>query len=195
MQSHVLFVDDEPSITDALKRALRKEPYTIHTASSAIQALEILSRVPIEVIVSDEKMPGMSGTEFLARVCDDYPDTIRMILTGHGSLDVFTRAVKEGQIYRFFLKPCNEVDLAITIRQALHQRKLMTESRRLMRVLDHQYSMLDELEKKYPGITDVKRNGEGVIIVDDPATLDAEALIKKMNAEAQRGEKFLKKES
>ena len=193
MQGHVLFVDDEPSITSALKRALHKEPYTIHTASSAVQALEMLSRLPIDVIVSDEKMPGMSGTEFLARVCRDYPDTLRMILTGHGNLDVFTRAVKEGQIYRFFIKPCNEVDLAITIRQALHQKRLMKESQRLMQVVNHQHAMLDELENKFPGITNVKRNAEGAIIVDDPIK-DAETLIKQMTAEAERGEKFLRKE-
>lgn len=192
MQGHVLFVDDEPSITNALKRALHKEPYAIHTASSAIQALEMLSRLPIEVIVSDEKMPGMSGTEFLARVCRDYPDTIRMILTGHGNLEIFTRAVKEGQIYRFFIKPCNEVDLAITIRQALHQKRLMQESQRLMQVVNHQYAMLDELESKFPGITNVKRNAEGAIIVDNPLK-DAETLIKQMTAETQKGEKFLRK--
>lgn len=193
MQGHVLFVDDEPSITSALKRALHKEPYAIHTASSAVQALEMLSRLPIDIIISDEKMPGMSGTDFLARVCRDYPDTLRMILTGHGNLDVFTRAVKDGQIYRFFIKPCNEVDLAITIRQALHQKRLMKESQRLMRVANSQHAMLDELENKFPGITNVKRNADGVIIVDDPV-MDAESLIKKMTIEAEKGEKFLRKD-
>jgi DNA-binding NtrC family response regulator len=191
MKGHVLFVDDDPAVTSGLRRSLHKEPYKIYTASSANEALDLLAKQPIDVIVSDEKMPGMSGTDFLARVCRDYPDTIRMILTGHANLETFTRAVKDGQIYRFFIKPCNEVDLAITIRQALEQKKLMSESWRLMRVLNEQSTLLQDLEKKHPGITKVKRNAEGVVIVDNPQA-DAETLIQKLMSEAERGEKFLK---
>jgi two-component system probable response regulator PhcQ len=73
----------------------------------------------VDVVISDEKMPGMSGSEFLSLVRQEYPDTIRIILTGYGSLESAIRAINEGEIYRLFTKPCNVIDLAITIRLAL----------------------------------------------------------------------------
>ena len=79
MSRNVIFVDDKPAITDALKRALRKEPYEILTANSAAEALAILAEIQVDVVVSDEMMPGMSGSEFLAVVRRRYPDTIRII--------------------------------------------------------------------------------------------------------------------
>jgi len=89
MSHKVLIVDDEPHVTEGLKRVLRKEPYEILTASSANQALSILDREAIDVVISDDKMPGMSGSELLSIVSLDYPDTIRIMLTGHASLDKF----------------------------------------------------------------------------------------------------------
>ena len=86
MQHKVLFVDDEPNGTKALKRALRREPYDILSAGSADESLEMLERESVDVVVSDENMPGMTGSEFLAVVYEKYPDTIRIILTGHASL-------------------------------------------------------------------------------------------------------------
>ena len=190
MLGRVLFVDDEPQVTDGLKRALHREPYEILTAPAANQALELLAGGPVDVVISDDKMPGMSGSEFLSIVRREYPDTIRIILTGQANLDTFTRAVQQGQVYRFFIKPCNEVDLAVTIRQALEQKKLMSESRRLVRVLNEQYTLLEQLEQKYPGITEVRKDQEGVVLVDAPQG-DAETLIQQIITDAERAEKFL----
>lgn len=167
MQCKVLFVDDEPHVTEALKRSLSKQPYEVLSANSAEEALKILEREPVHVVVSDEKMPGMSGSEFLAIVCQKYPGTIRMILTGQASLEAAIRAINEGEIYRFFTKPCNGADLAITIRQALQLKDLMAESLRLRQTVRRQTAILQELEKEHPGITGVKRNLEGTIVVDD----------------------------
>jgi len=96
MEHKVLIVDDEPTITDLLKDALANEPYDILSAASAEEALPILDREQVDVVISDEKMPGMSGSEFLAIVRQEYPDTVRMILTGHGSLESAIRAINEG---------------------------------------------------------------------------------------------------
>ena len=128
MRPKVLFVDDEPKVIAGLKRAMRKEPYEIITANSACEALDIMDSTAIDVVISDEMMPGMSGSEFITKICQDYPDTIRMILTGHASLDMAIKAINEGEIYRFFTKPCNEVDLAVTIRHALEQKRLKIEN-------------------------------------------------------------------
>jgi two-component system, probable response regulator PhcQ len=129
----VLLVDDEPNITAGLKRALRREPYEILTANSAQEGLEILAAQPVDVVVSDEQMPGMSGSEFLRNVCRKYPNTVRMMLTGQASLEAAIRAINEGEVYRFFTKPCNDADLRLTIRNALQQQILMRQSRRLLR--------------------------------------------------------------
>ena len=82
MPCKVLLVDDEILVTEALRRALHKEAYTVHCACSATEALKILSHEKIDVVVSDEMMPGMLGSDFLGIVCSEYPETIRIILTG-----------------------------------------------------------------------------------------------------------------
>jgi DNA-binding NtrC family response regulator len=167
MEHKVLIVDDEPTITDLLKDALANEPYDILSAASAEEALPILDREQVDVVISDEKMPGMSGSEFLAIVRQEYPDTVRMILTGHASLESAIRAINEGEIYRFFTKPCNVFDLAITIHQAIKYNDLMKESKRLLKMLNRQSAYIEALEKQYPGITKVRRDANGGIIIDD----------------------------
>lgn len=163
----ILLVDDEHHVTKALKRALWKEPYEILSASSAGEALAILACESVDVVVSDEKMPGMCGSEFLGVVCREYPGTVRIILTGQANLDTAIRAINEGQVYRFLLKPCNEIDLAITIRQALEQRELRAETQRLAQTIKRQSELLHDLESKHPGIADVKRGEDGAIVLDE----------------------------
>ena len=167
MQHTVLVVDDEPVIREMLTEALTREPYEILCAGSAEEALSILSQESVDVVLSDEKMPGMDGSEFLAIVRQQYPDTIRMILTGHASLESAIRAINEGEIYRFFTKPCNMVDLMVTIRQALRQKELMAENQRLHQTVQQQSLSLEALEKQHPGITKVKRDARGVVIIDE----------------------------
>jgi len=167
MTYRVLFVDDEPNVTEGLKRALRNEPFEILTAVSAAEGLSLLAQEPIDVVVADEKIPGMSGSEFLAQVRRDYPDTIRMILTGHATLEAAILAINEGRIYRFFTKPCNAADLAITIRRALEHKEAVAQAQRLMEVVKRQSYELERLERLYPGITKVNRDAEGAIILED----------------------------
>lgn len=189
MQHKVLFVDDEPNVTKALKRALHREPYEILSADSADEALEILERESVDVVVSDENMPGMTGCELLAVVHKKYPDTIRIILTGHASLDVAIRAINEGQIYRFFTKPWNDVDLAITIRQALQQKDLVEESRRLLKMVRHQSTILQELENTHPGLTSVRRDASGRILIEDEHD-ELDTLIEQITQEVTKAEEF-----
>lgn len=129
----VLFVDDEPHVLDGIKRLLRKEPYEILLAHSGAEALTIMAERPIEqpvnVVVSDEKMPGMSGTAFLAKVVEQFPDTARIILTGHADLNSAIAAVNQGRIDAFLTKPCDDGELRRTIAQALEQQE--AERRRM----------------------------------------------------------------
>jgi len=167
MQHTILIVDDEPTITAVLRDALSREPYVILSAGCAEEALPILDRKEVDVVISDEKMPGMSGTEFLAVVRKKYPDSIRIILTGHASLESAVRAINEGEIYRFFTKPCNVLDIVLTVRKALQRCDFRKESQRLLRLQEHQFAMIKNLERQYPGITQVNRDAKGEILIDD----------------------------
>jgi DNA-binding NarL/FixJ family response regulator len=102
----VLVVDDEPSVTRGIQLALRRSPFEVAAANSAASAIELLRARRIDVVVSDERMPGMSGTEFLIRVRTEFPETARILLTGQATLDVATRAINEGKIAFLLQKPC-----------------------------------------------------------------------------------------
>jgi two-component system, probable response regulator PhcQ len=168
----VLLVDDEPQILAGLKNALRKMPFTILTATSGRQALVLLDENEVDVVVSDERMPGMTGTEFLGIVRQRYPHTIRIILTGQASLEAAIRAINEGEVYRFLTKPCNPMDLTITIQRALQLRNLAWESSRLLARTREQKKVLQDLENKYPGISEVKVDANGAILLEGIEGLD-----------------------
>ena len=119
----VLFVDDEPAILAGFCDALRKEAYEILTATSAALALDVLSRTHVDVVVSDECMPRMCGSAFLGRVHRDYPDIVRIMLTGEASLAASVRAINDG-LYRFLGKPVQHEELSRVIRDALKMKNL-----------------------------------------------------------------------
>ena len=167
MKHSILLVDDMPAIRDMLAEAFSMEGYAVKTAGSAEEALKLLSGHPVDVIITDEKMPGMSGSQLLAVARKRYPNTIRMILTGQATLESAIRAINEGEIYRFFTKPCNVVDLMVTTRQALEQKRLEAENRRLSEIVKSQAKSLNVLEKQCPGITEVRRDSNGAVIIED----------------------------
>lgn len=122
----LLLVDDELSILSSLRRLLRNEGYHILTAGSGEQALELMASHKVQVLLSDQRMPGMSGTELLRRACVIAPDTVRMILSGYTDLKTVTDSVNEGFIYKFLSKPWNDDELRSHIRDAF-QHSAMTE--------------------------------------------------------------------
>ncbi len=167
MNDLLLIVDDEPNVIAALKRSLIDEPYEILSANSGTEGLDILQKNNIKVIMSDERMPVMSGAEFLSAVKEQYPETIRIMLTGHASLDAAMKAVNSGEIYRFFLKPWNEIDIKLAIRSALEKYNLEAENRRLLKIVKRQALDLKMLERKYPSITKLEKDEEGNLILPD----------------------------
>lgn len=114
----LLIVDDEPGILSALKRLLRHDGYVILTADSPAAAFEQLARRTVHVVISDQRMPDMNGTEFLARVRRMYPETIRIVLSGYADLNSVTDAINRGAIYRFLTKPWDDEALRDQIREA-----------------------------------------------------------------------------
>jgi diguanylate cyclase (GGDEF)-like protein len=114
----LLLVDDEANILAALKRALRQEGYKILSAGSAREGLDLLATHSVQVIVSDQRMPEMNGTEFLSRVRDLYPNTVRLVLSGYTDLGSVTNAINRGAIYKFLTKPWDEAALRTDLREA-----------------------------------------------------------------------------
>ncbi|MGY0201042.1 EAL domain-containing protein [Leptothrix sp. BB-3] len=127
----LLLVDDEPNILASLKRLLRHDGYRIVTATSAAEGLQRLAEQPIDVIVSDQRMPGMTGVEFLHRARALYPSTVRLVLSGFTELQSIIDAVNEGAIYKFLTKPWDDQRLRSHVAEAFRQKELADENRRL----------------------------------------------------------------
>ncbi len=127
----LLLVDDEPGILRALARVFRQENYEILTALSADEGLAKLREGPVHLVVSDHMMPGMNGAAFLKEVKARWPDTIRIMLTGHADTNAVMGAINEGAVYKFILKPWNDDDLRVTVALALEQFDLIQRNRLL----------------------------------------------------------------
>ena len=143
----VLFVDDEVNILKALQRLLRNEEMNVLCTDRASEALEIVARDPVQVVVTDQRMPEMSGVDLLSKVRERQPDLVRMLLTGYTEIDVAVDAINRGQIYRLITKPWNDDELRATIRQAFDQWDLKSEIKRLNRVTREQNFRLQDMNR------------------------------------------------
>ncbi len=118
----VLLVDDDPSLLHGLARALRHQPYRIYTATSGEEAVLAVKGRKIDVVVADEQMPGMCGGELLAWIALHFPKVMRIVLTGHPTVESMSQAINEGRVYQFFTKPCNPAHIGVAIRKALEHK-------------------------------------------------------------------------
>jgi len=144
----LLLVDDEENILAALKRLLRRDGYQILTATSARQGFELLAAHPVGVIVSDQRMPEMCGTEFLSKVKEIYPDTIRIVLSGYTDLQSITNAINKGSIYKFLTKPWEDNLLRENIQKAFEYFELGSEKGHMLVKLDTLNAQLDETRRQ-----------------------------------------------
>jgi CheY-like chemotaxis protein len=146
MANSVLFVDDEPNLLGAITRALRNR-FDIRTAVGGQEGLRLLEAAgPVAVVVSDMRMPGMDGVQFLSKVRDLYPDTVRVILSGQSDLAATIAAVNEGNIFRFLSKPCAPEALSATVGTAIEQYHLITAEKVLLeQTLSGAVNMLIEI--------------------------------------------------
>ncbi|WP_080693860.1 HD domain-containing phosphohydrolase [Ralstonia pickettii] len=141
----ILLVDDEPGALSSLRRLLRPTGYRVITAESGVAALEMLAVYPVDLIISDMRMPGMNGAEFLARARERSPDTMRILLTGYSEVDSAVRAINEGGVYRYLNKPWDDQDLLLTVKHAIEQRMLAREAQRLTELTRQQNEALQQL--------------------------------------------------
>lgn len=148
MSEHaVLFVDDEANILKAVQRLLRNEPWQVLTASRGSEALEILDQTPAQVVVSDQRMPEMSGVDLLQAIRERRPSIVRMMLTGYTEMNVAVEAINRGEIYRLITKPWNDEELKATLRQAFDHFDLKEEIKRLNQVTREQNLKLQDMNR------------------------------------------------
>jgi len=195
----LLLVDDEENIIASLKRLLRRGGYRIVTANSAAEGLQRLAETEVDVIVSDQRMPGMTGVEFLRRAKDLYPDTVRIVLSGYTELQSITDAINEGAIYKFLTKPWEDELLRANIDEAFRQKGMADENRRLDKEVRDTNAELAEVNQRLQ-VALAKQNEEFSVVEDRgrnalevlynvPTPLigfDTEGLIAFANRDAER---------
>ncbi|HEY9066417.1 MAG TPA: EAL domain-containing protein [Burkholderiaceae bacterium] len=130
-QRTLLVVDDEDNIIASLRRLLRRDGYHIITANSGAQGLQRLAEHEVDVILSDQRMPGMTGVEFLRRAKELYPHTVRMTLSGYTELQSITDAINEGAVYKFLTKPWDDERLREHVNEAFRHKEMADENRQL----------------------------------------------------------------
>lgn len=195
----LLLVDDEPNIVSSLKRLFRKEGYRVVTASGGAEGLQRMAEYAVDVVISDQRMPGMTGVEFLRRAKELYPDTVRLVLSGYTELQSITDAINEGAIYRFLTKPWDDTRLLVHVQEAFRHKGMADENKRLShevvtandqlalvnerlnRVLDTQKTELDREKSR----ADVSRDIVDFLPVA-ALGVDPQGTVVLMNREAQR---------
>ncbi|MFA6147608.1 MAG: response regulator [bacterium] len=152
-QTRILCVDDEQNVLRSLTRLFIDDPYEILTAPSGAEGLRILDQSgTVPVVISDYRMPGMSGVEFLTEVRKLWPGTVRIVLSGYADIGAIVSAINEGQIYRFVAKPWNDEELRFTVADALERyelgRKNVELTEELRRKNDEMTALNRDLERR-----------------------------------------------
>ncbi|RLP53768.1 MAG: response regulator [Ketobacter sp.] len=159
MERHILIVDDEANILSALDRLLDEGGFVVHRASSGEEGLQVIDSNPqIGVILSDQRMPGMTGTEFLKAVKETRESVVRMILSGYSELNAITQAINEGSIFKFVSKPWDDFLLLNTVKEAFEYFELAEHNRHLTEELQSSNHQLAELNRNLERLVDEKAN-------------------------------------
>ncbi len=132
MKHRILIVDDEPDVIFAFQRTLLHEPYEIHFAFNCEGALKILNRTGMKAVISDQCLPRMEGADLLSIIKVIYPESVRIILSGSASVEEAIKAVNSGEVYRFLVKPWNDMEIIAALRSAVRKYDAETENRRLL---------------------------------------------------------------
>ena len=166
MSPLVLLVDDDENLLLGLRRVLRRDSLEILTARSGSEALRVLETQHVDVVVTDQDMPMMNGTELLARIHLNYPDVIRLMLTGKATLDVALEAINSGAVNGFLQKPCEPAHLATAVHDALGKRDLCRQTVQMIHEARQQSSLMTQLEHLHPGITRIQKESDGAVVLN-----------------------------
>ena len=148
----VLAVDDEPNIVSALRRTLRSRGFTVHTALGGAEGLQVLEAQPVDAIISDMRMPEMTGAQFLQAARQKMPEAVRILLTGYADITSTIEAVNNGEIFRYLSKPWDDDVLLSVLHDGLERKRLARERDQLLALTREQNAQLsahaEQLEDK-----------------------------------------------
>ena len=170
----IQLVDDEPNILSALQRLLRPHHWELHAFTDAQEALLALTEHEYAVIISDYKMPNLDGITYLQFAKQRQPHAMRMVLSGHGDRQSMMKAINQAEIYRFLSKSWEDYEIETALKAAIdlyllrsENLRLVTQVRNQKNALERQRQELLRLEAEHPGITRVRRDAEGALMLDD----------------------------
>lgn len=146
-RGNILYVDDEEGNLLAFMASFRKYYDNIYTVKSAQEGIEVLRHHPVDVVLTDQRMPGITGVEFLEMIIPEFPDTIRMIVTGYSDIHDVINAINTGRIFRYIQKPWDVNELKLSIDQAIKTRSLELANRELVDVLQKEVSNKEQILK------------------------------------------------
>ncbi len=171
-ENHILLVDDEPNVLKALSRLLKK--YHLSTAYSSEEALLMAEQHAFDLVITDYRMPGINGVDFLILFKRLQPDAIRIVLSGFADLEGVQHAINEAEVFRFINKPWSNLEIINVVENGLAHRRMLLENRSLADQVRAQQKLLTEkdaiikaLEAEEPGITKVNWADDGSIILDE----------------------------
>jgi len=143
----ILYIDDEKDNLTVFYSTFRRH-FEVHLATSAREGLELMKKQDMHLVIADQRMPGMTGIEFLERIIPEYPDCMRMVLTGYSDVEAIIQAINKGRVYRYITKPWKKDELKITIDQALETFQLKRQNRKLVTDLQHANQTLEKKVKE-----------------------------------------------
>jgi len=165
----IVLVDDDTNLLASVERVLACDAYEIFTFDNPVDAGGLIDSLKgdVDLVISDNKMPRLKGTEFLIGLRQEYPDIIRIMMTGESDIKDAQCAINEGEVYRFLMKPVDPYELELVVKRALAHKDLFFANKKLAEKVTKQEAMLETLEKEHPGITQVTRDEEGTVILSE----------------------------
>ncbi len=162
-QINILVIDDEENILKSLKRIFINDTFDVATTTNPDEAMAILSREKIKVVISDHRMPTISGVEFLRRVKEQFPDIVRILFTGYADVSAAEEAINVSQVYRFINKPWNVSELKGVIYQAIQYYDLVRENRKLFQATIAKNEELEIVNRKLKAMYEIQREFSSTI--------------------------------
>ena len=169
---HILLVDDEPNVLKALSRLLKQ--YHLSTASDSNEALLMAEQQSFDLVITDYRMPGINGVDFLVLFKRLQPDAVRVVLSGMADLEGVQQAINDAEVFRFINKPWSNLEILNVVQNGLAHRRILLENRALadqvraqQKLLAEKDALIKALEAEEPGITKVNWAEDGSIILDD----------------------------
>lgn len=163
MKPMILIVDDEPSIRTALMRLMASQGFMILTASNSREALETVNKLRVDVVICDERMPGMTGSRLLQHLKRSHPNTVRILLTGHADIHAVASAVNQGEIFRFYTKPWDDDMLMEGIREGLS--RVASNTGRDFKPTPTTEDFREAFRRSHPELTTVDRSPTGTVFL------------------------------